>query len=300
MKRTFVFTFLTVLALCATQLSNAQAPKEAKEANKLARDGAEASKNQEFDKAVDLLKKAAALDHKYADELAAVYQQRAYAAATNQQLQDAINDYGEAIKIKPDDARIYEQRAAVEMKLNDNDKALADYSEAIKLKPNEVKYYAYRSYIYEVKGDTKNSMADTDKVLKLDPKNQEAKARKDRLMAKEAQKVPFTPIPAPSARPSPTPTHKPHKPWSLARRQGSRFVPRRRGVEITFDVQASVRETTTSWFSAVFGGGAVNRLLRRFAGSGAKVMVIFRPVIFGSISTCDIPERSSRTFSTSC
>ncbi len=60
------------------------------------------------------------------------------------------------------------------MKLNDMDKALADYSEAIKLKPDEVRYYGYRSYIYEVKGDIKNSMADTDKVLKLDPKNQEA------------------------------------------------------------------------------------------------------------------------------
>ena len=60
------------------------------------------------------------------------------------------------------------------MKLNDMDKALADYSEAIKLKPNEVRYYGYRSYIYEVKGDIQNSMADTEKVLKLDPKNQEA------------------------------------------------------------------------------------------------------------------------------
>src|SRR5262249_22744542 len=172
MKKIFAFTFIAALAVCAAQSSQAQANKDAKEANKLARDGAEASKNQEWDKAVDLLRKATAMDHKYAPNLAAVYQQRAYSNATNQQLQDAISDYSEAIKVAPDDARIYEQRAAVEMKLNDNDKALADYSEAIKLKPNEVKYYAYRSYIYEVKGDTKNSMADTDKVLKLDPKNQ--------------------------------------------------------------------------------------------------------------------------------
>src|SRR5262249_19192723 len=151
-----------------------------------ARDGAEASKNQDFDKAVELLRKATALDRKYGDELAAVYQQRGYAAATNQQFQDAINDYGEAIKIKPGDARIYEQRAVVEMKLNDNDKALADYTEAIKLKPNEVRYYAYRSYIYEVKGDIKSSMTDTEKVLKLDPNNQEAKSRKTRLEARQS------------------------------------------------------------------------------------------------------------------
>ena len=105
--------------------------------------------------------------------------------------------------------RVYEQRAAVEMKLQDYDKALADYSEVIKLKPNEVRYLNYRAYIYELKKDLKNSIADTDKVLKLDPNNQEAKARKSRLSALEAANAPFTPIPAPSRKPSPTPHHKP-------------------------------------------------------------------------------------------
>src|ERR1044071_6459298 len=208
MKRTFVFTFITAVALCATQLSEAQATKDAKEANKLAREGAEASKDQDFDKAIESLKKATALDHKYATNLAAVYQQRAYAAATNQQFQEAANDYGEAIKINPEDAGIYEQRAAVEMKLNDMDKALADYSEAIKLKPNEVRYYGYRSYIYEVKGDIKNSMADTEKVLKLDPNNQEAKTRKTRLEALQSMRAtPPPPPPAASRKTSPAGAH---------------------------------------------------------------------------------------------
>jgi tetratricopeptide (TPR) repeat protein len=209
MKKTFVFTFIAALALCAAQLSDAQATKDAKEANKLARDGAEASKNQEWDKAVDLLRKATALDHKYAPNLAAFYQQRGYAAATNQQFQDAINDYGEAIKINPADSRIYEQRAAVEMKLNDTDKALADYTEAIKLKPNEVRYYLYRSYIYEIKGDIKNSMADTEKVLKTDPNNQEAKSRKTRLEARQSMN---SPLPPPPPKISPAAAHTPHKP----------------------------------------------------------------------------------------
>jgi len=209
MKKIFVFIFIAAVALCAAQLSDAQATKDAKEANKLARDGAEASKNQEWDKAVDLLRKATALDHKYAPNLAAVFQQRGYAAATNQQFQDAINDYSEAIKINPNDSRIYEQRAAVEMKLNDMDKALADYSEAIKLKPNEVRYYLYRSYIYEIKGDIKNSMADTEKVLKTDPNNQEAKSRKTRLEARQSMN---SPLPPPPPKTSPAAAHTPHKP----------------------------------------------------------------------------------------
>src|ERR1700757_2203709 len=173
MKRSFAFVLTTALALCASQVCQA-AEKKNPEANRLAREGVEAAKNQDFDKAVDLLKKAAAMDHKYADELSAVYQQRGYAAATDQRYGDAVNDLGEALKLTPQNSRIYEQRAAVEMKIQDYEKALGDYSELIKQKPNEVKYYNYRAYIYEVKNDLKNSMADTEKVLKRDPNNQDA------------------------------------------------------------------------------------------------------------------------------
>ena len=105
MKRSIVFTIVTALALCVAQLSYAEkkgsegktneANKKANEANKLAREGADAAKNQEFDKAIDLLRKAADLEHKYTDDLSAVYQQRAYAAAKEQNFPNAISDYSE-------------------------------------------------------------------------------------------------------------------------------------------------------------------------------------------------------------
>src|SRR5260370_37507002 len=179
MNRSFAFILITALALCASQVCQA-AEKKNPEANRLAREGAEAAKNQDFDKAVDLLKKATAMDHKYADELSAVYQQRGYAAATDQRYGDAVNDYGEALKLTPQNSRIYEQRAAVEMKIQDYEKALGDYSELIKQKPNEVRYYNYRAYIYELKNDLKNSMADTEIVLKLDPNNEYSIGRSQR------------------------------------------------------------------------------------------------------------------------
>ena len=207
MKRSFAFVLVTAFALCASQVCQA-AEKKNPEANRLAREGVEAAKNQDFDKAVDLLKKATAIDHKYADELSAVYQQRGYAAATDQRYGDAVNDYGEALKLTPQNSRIYEQRAAVEMKIQDYEKALGDYSELIKQKPNEVKYYNYRAYIYEVKNDLKNSMTDTEKVLKLDPNNQDAKARKQRIEQKIAENQPLTPPPGTTPKPSPSPKGK--------------------------------------------------------------------------------------------
>jgi len=205
MKRSFAFVLITALALCASQVCQA-AEKKNPEANRLAREGAEAAKNQDFDKAVDLLRKATAMDHKYADELSAVYQQRGYAAATDQRYGDAINDYGEALKLTPQNSRIYEQRAAVEMKIQDYEKALGDYSELIKQKPNEVRYLNYRAYIYELKNDLKNSLADNEKVLKLDPNNQDAKARKQRIEQKIAESTPLTP---PPRTPTPSPARSP-------------------------------------------------------------------------------------------
>ncbi len=205
MKRSFAFVLIAALALCASQVCQA-AEKKNPEANRLAREGAEAAKNQDFDKAVDLLRKATAMDHKYADELSAVYQQRGYAAATDQRYGDAINDYGEALKLTPQNSRIYEQRAAVEMKIQDYEKALGDYSELIKQKPNEVRYLNYRAYIYELKNDLKNSLADNEKVLKLDPNNQDAKARKQRIEQKIAESTPLTP---PPRTPTPSPARSP-------------------------------------------------------------------------------------------
>ncbi len=195
-------TLFIALAVCVSQVAQAQGNKEA---NKLAREGAEASRNQDYDKGVELLRKATDLDRKYAADLAVAYQQRGFASARDQKFEEAIADFNEALKIKSNDSRIYEQRAAVEMKLRDYDKALADYSEAIKLKPNEVRYYLYRSYIYETKEDIGNSMADTEKALKLDPKNAEAKSRKARLEARQSAAPPSvnSPQPAPTASKSP-------------------------------------------------------------------------------------------------
>jgi tetratricopeptide (TPR) repeat protein len=208
MKKSIAFTLIIALALCV--VSGAESKKNV-EANKLAREGAEAAKNQDWDKAVELLRKATAMDKKYSDELSAVYQRRGYADASQQQYQDAITEYGEALKLTPQDVRIYEQRAAVEMKINDYDKALADYSEIIKLKPNEIRYYNYRAYIYELKNDSTNSMTDTEKVLKLDPNNQDAKGRKQRLEQKAAANVSVTPPPS-TPKPPPTSPHGKKKP----------------------------------------------------------------------------------------
>jgi tetratricopeptide (TPR) repeat protein len=202
-----LLTMKTLLAIClvtAFGLSFVLAAQQegSPEAAKIAREGSQAAKDQDWGKAIEKFQKAAQMDRKYVQSLALAYQQRAFSYANENRFQDAMNDLAESIKIKPE-ARAYEQRAAIETKINDYDKALADYAEASKLNPGEIKYHNYRAYIYETRGDIQNSMVENDAALKISGKNKEAVDRKARLLKIQATNaVPSgTPVAAPSAPP---------------------------------------------------------------------------------------------------
>jgi tetratricopeptide (TPR) repeat protein len=181
------------------------------EANKIAMEGADALKNKQWDKAVDLFRKATDMDPKYTKNLSAALQQRAFANASQHQYQEAIQDYTEALKKSPNENAIYEGRAYAEMMLPDYDAALKDYSKLIKMKPKEVRYLLARSYIYEVKKEISKALADTEKVLKLDPNNVEAKAREQRLLLAKAVKAENQMLTHPITPPPTTPTPRPRK-----------------------------------------------------------------------------------------
>ena len=166
------------------------------EAANLTREGIEASKAKDWDKAITAFRRAAQLEQRYAPNLAAALQQRATVYVSQKKFQEAIADYSEALKTKSDDPDIYERRAYAEMQLRDYDKALHDYNEAIKLSPQEAKYYQVRAIIHQQKNDFKAAMADTEKTLQLDPNNTDAQARKRFLEAK-LHGTP-TPMPMPS------------------------------------------------------------------------------------------------------
>jgi tetratricopeptide (TPR) repeat protein len=195
MKTLFVVCLVTTLGLSMAKSAQQEGNPEAVKA---AREGSQAAKDQDWNKAIERFRKAAEIDRKYTQNLAIAYQQRAYSYANDQRFQDALNDLGEAIKINPRDARAYEQRAAIEMKINDYDKAVADYGEAIKANPGEIKNHLYRGYIYELRGDLQNAMADTEAALKISSKNKEAVERKQRL-----QKIQSATAPAPPANATP-------------------------------------------------------------------------------------------------
>ncbi|MFM9862838.1 MAG: tetratricopeptide repeat protein [Micropepsaceae bacterium] len=81
----------------------------------------------------------------------------------------AIADTGEAIKLKPADARGYAARGNYRNAYNEYDKAVADLSEAIRLEPGLVNAYAQRAYAYVQTGESDKAIADYSQVLTLQP-----------------------------------------------------------------------------------------------------------------------------------
>jgi tetratricopeptide (TPR) repeat protein len=194
MKTLFVVCLITTLGLSMARSAQQEGNPEAA---KVAREGSQAAKDQDWNKAVERFRKAAEIDRKYTQSLAAAYQQRAYSYANDQRFQDALTDLAEAIRINPRDAHAFEQRAAIEMKMIDYEKALADYGAAIAINPGEIKYHLYRGYIYELRGDIQNAMAENDAALKISSKNKEAVERKQRLQKIQAATAPAQPANAP-------------------------------------------------------------------------------------------------------
>src|SRR5437764_1323356 len=115
MKHISALGLAMVLGLSLSNISQAQKEPES---TRVAREGSEAAKAGDWDKAIDAFRKAAEMDHKWTPSLSAALQQRAAKSREQQNFQGAEADLTEALKISPKDPGIHERRAYMEMKLN--------------------------------------------------------------------------------------------------------------------------------------------------------------------------------------
>ena len=84
----------------------------------------------------------------------------------------AIKDYSEAIRLKPDYADAWHWRGYAYFVKSDYDQAIKDYSEAIRLKPDDADFWESRGDVYKRKGNEAKAKADFLKAKELEAKEE--------------------------------------------------------------------------------------------------------------------------------
>jgi len=84
-------------------------------------------------------------------------------------LAGALADYTKAIELKPGSANTHANRGNVKQEMGDLAGAIADYSKAIELKPDNPVAHTSRGLLKKVNGDPNGALADYNQAIQLDP-----------------------------------------------------------------------------------------------------------------------------------
>ena len=89
--------------------------------------------------------------------------------AINGELDKALADLNEAIRLDPKDAGLFAGRAEIYWQLGEREKALADYQEAIRLDPKNVWGYLGLASLYRDSGDLDKALAAFNEAVRVAP-----------------------------------------------------------------------------------------------------------------------------------
>jgi tetratricopeptide (TPR) repeat protein len=116
--------------------------------------------------------KAIALDKENSGGFAtAGWASKARLHAIRGDLEDAIVEYGQAIRLSPKLVPLYLDRAALWSRKGDTERALTDYAEAIKAEPKGALAYNSRGDFFRDQGQYDKAIADYDKAAENQPGN---------------------------------------------------------------------------------------------------------------------------------
>src|SRR2546427_3737748 len=104
-----------------------------------------------------------------------LYTERADVKVKLKQLDGALSDYNEALRLEPDSAELYVNRAALHIDRGDTDSALQDYSMAKSIDPDSAQAYYEIIRLYEKRGNHLDAYRDYNHSLQLNPDYPEPK-----------------------------------------------------------------------------------------------------------------------------
>ena len=108
------------------------------------------------------------------DGKAVAYRNRGNARADAGAATEAVADFSEAIKLRPNDASSFAGRGRAKLTLGDVSGAIADYTEAIRLTPDSASFLVGRGHARFVQGDLPAAIADLTEAIRLNPKSASA------------------------------------------------------------------------------------------------------------------------------
>ena len=109
-----------------------------------------------------------------AGEKAIAYRNRGSARADAGAGEQALGDFTEAIRLRPDEVAGYVGRAPVRLALRDLDGAIANYSEALRRAPGTASFHVGRGHAHFVRGDTTAAIADLSEAIRFNPQSASA------------------------------------------------------------------------------------------------------------------------------
>ena len=103
-----------------------------------------------------------------------------------QNLDKAIADYTQAIKLAPQAAAAFRSRGILWRRVKAYDKAIADFSEAVRLNPRDPIVRVNRSNVSRDQGAYDKAIADLDEAIRLNPRSHLALANRAHIWAASA------------------------------------------------------------------------------------------------------------------
>jgi len=101
---------------------------------------------------------------------------------TTTDLQNALENYNQAIRLAPNNGEFYVNRGATYARLGDITNAIKDMTNGINIKPDHAVGYLNRSVMYNQQGNYPKALEDIESYLKLSPYNADMWYEKGRLL----------------------------------------------------------------------------------------------------------------------
>jgi tetratricopeptide (TPR) repeat protein len=113
--------------------------------------------------------------------LSVAYSNRGHNFLRKDDLESALQDFNEAIRIDPKNAQAWTNRGEAYQRKKDYQKAISDHTEAIRLDPKHPDAWFNRGIAYHNMGNEERAVADYRQALKVNPEDQDARRQLRKL-----------------------------------------------------------------------------------------------------------------------